>query len=499
MPLCPLCFRNTIQRESFWCPSCGAKLNAKNDREALRARVAKVGISPESIALALRIIDKMNQPKLLTAPPEVLMLTLEPANRKMPIDLQREIQGKFQGPNAHTKPVLAAMTTPLSLREDAWKKGEELRVAELRKEVDAVEKHLKDQLVKHDQYKAESTNISLKKAALGATPEWLTLPELARIDKQIDDELKKTPLKSKQDFDKIFTLQKSAVDYLKGVEDCLPACQQITGLLNSDPDTRNDFQSRFKKLQTFINTSPATQNARKLSQIDMLNRQVAQSRGMRLRWKDALDKVNQRLTYMTSEDGFKIKAESAQVQKWKKEYDRLALLAQRGPQDIGPLNTGIQALNAEIENEARDKERGRNNAEMNSAADLEKKSLPKVNNVGGAVYWTSLSSEKQQLAKCIKHGQPIPPNWEKKSHHSHPGGSNGFEYRLWTGVVGAVGSTVGGLRMTSVGRKVYQCSGHNSTSKYDYLPVVGIPDWLPKPPLPADFPAAPGPVALLPL
>ena len=498
MPLCPLCFRNSIHRDAFWCPSCGNKLNAKNDRKALRARIATVGISRESIALALRIVDKMNEPKLLTAPPEVLMLTLEPANRKMPIDLQREIQGKFQGPNAHNKPVLANMMSPLSIREEQWKKGEEMRIAELRKEVDGVEKHLKDQLAKHSLYLTGANSLSSKKASMGGAPAWLTLPELDKINWQIDDELKKTPLKSKQDFDRIFVLQQSAVDYLKGVEDCLPDCQVVVELLNSDPDTKNDFQRRFGKLQTFINNHPATMNAGKLSQIDMLKRQVTQSRGMRLLWKDALDKIDQRLAYMVSADGFKMKTDSPQVQNWRKEFDALALMARRNPLTLTPINTGIAKLNAAIELEAKDKERGRNNSALNSAADEEKRSLRPGNRIGGAVYWTSLSAEKQQLAKCIKHGKPIPGNWERKGHNSHPGG-NGSEYRLWSGPVGAVGSALGGLRMTSVGRTAYNCSAHSSNSAYDYLPVVGIPDWDAKPALPVDFPAAPGPVALLPL
>jgi hypothetical protein len=499
MPLCPLCSRNTMQRDDFWCFACGKKLNAHNEKLQRQARMESLQISPASISFALRIMDKMQQPKLLTGPPPVLMLTLEPANRKMPIGLQHELQGRLSpATNTKDKPVLANMATPLPMREAAWKVAEDARVAELRKEVDRVESHLKEQLAKHEKYLKEAGKQAIRRTGVASKADWLTLPDLDRIDLLIDAELKKTKLRSEQNLDGVIALQREAVEYLKGVEDCIPICQTIGAFFDNDPDAKSDFDRRYQKVKSFINTGPAAKNAWKMSQVTMLKREVARSVGMRLLWKDALDKIDKRLAYMVSEDGFKMKGDGSDVQKWNRLRVEIATLVKRNPLDDAVLNKKLAVLNGFIETEAKEKEIGRQNSLLNEGANTERQNLPRLNGVGGAVTYSSLSAEKKALAKALKHNKPIPANWERRPHHSHPGG-NGSEYRLWSGPVGAPGSVVGGLRMTSASGRVYQCSAHNSTSKYDYLPVVGIPSWDPHPPLPADFPAAPANVALLPL
>jgi hypothetical protein len=488
-----------MQRDDFWCSTCGKKLNAHNETLQRRARMESLQISPASISIALRIMDKMQQPKLLTAPPPVLMLTLEPANRKMPIQLQRELQGRLSlATNTANKPVLASMAIPLDQREAAWKVAEDARVIQLRKEVDDVEVHLKAQLAKHEKYLRKAGKQALRRTGVASKADWLTLPDLDRIDQLIDAELKKTPLKSKQNLDGIIALQREAVEYLKGVEDCIPICQSIAAFFDSDPDTRSDFNRRYEKVKSFVNTGPAAKNAWKMNQVTMLNREIARSVAMRLLWNDALDKIDKRLAYMVGEDGFKMKEDGSDVQKWRRNRAEIVNLIKRNPLANGTLNTKLAALSGSIEAQATEKETGRQNTKVNETANTERQSLARVTGVGGAVTYSSLSPEKKALAKALKHNKAIPTNWERRSHQSHPAG-NGYEYRLWSGVVGAPGSAVGGLRMTSAGGRVYQCSAHNSTSRYDYLPIVGIPAWDPHPPLPADFPAAPANVALLPL
>jgi hypothetical protein len=339
---------------------------------------------------------------------------------------------------------------------------------------------------------ANARDIKQRKAGIDGQHDWLSLPQLDRIQKEIDG-LKATPLSwNQKNFDQIFVLQKEAVDYIGGVQSCLPDCAAIVLLFSGDTDTAADFGARWDGLKRFINTGKAEKNAFKLGQVAMLRRQVTQGAGMRLAWKGALDLVDARLDYMVRETGFGMKEDSRDVESWRRKRAELATLVKRDPLTIQKLNGGIGALCQDIERVAKEKEKGRQNAALNRIGEEEKARCTVNARLGTPVFWSTLSGDKQQLAKCIKHSKPLPASWERLPHQSHPAG-NGSEYRLWRG------AALTGFRMTSSGNKVFECSAHNSTSAYNYLRVVGIPGWDPLPVLPADFPAAPPLVALLPL
>jgi hypothetical protein len=136
MPLCPLCFRNSISASDYWCSACGQKLNRRNVEMQQQARLESLQFTPESIALALRIAEQMQKPKLLTGPPPVPALTWG-----TPQPLLNELKGNLTPASmARDKPVLARYATPLDQREAQWVVDEADRVAELKRQNDEVDK-----------------------------------------------------------------------------------------------------------------------------------------------------------------------------------------------------------------------------------------------------------------------------------------------------------------------------------------------------------------------